>query len=73
MCVCNAFIHLPSIVADGVSPPIAYLSPATVQAAARQQQFEQSAVGRATMKAVRDAKKKETRPEGPDLAQDWRS
>jgi hypothetical protein len=43
------------------------------QAVARQQEFEKSAVGKATMKAVKAAKQRETRPEGPDMAQDWRS
>jgi hypothetical protein len=45
----------------------------TRQAVARQQEFEKSAVGKATMKAVKAAKQREARPEGPDLAQDWRS
>lgn len=43
------------------------------QAVARQQEFEKSAVGKATMKAVKAAKQKEQRPEGNDFAQDWRS
>jgi hypothetical protein len=43
------------------------------QAVARQQEFEKSAVGKATMKAVKAAKQKEQRSEGNDYAQDWRS
>lgn len=43
------------------------------QAEARQRQFEQSAVGRATLKAVKEAKKPEPRPNGGSNAQDWLS
>lgn len=46
---------------------------AAERAVARQQEFEKSAVGKATIKAVKAAKQREQRPEGPDLAQDWRS
>lgn len=49
-----------------------------MQAEARQRQFEQSAVGKATTKAVREAKKKpsaQTRPEAQQEsnARDWLS
>jgi hypothetical protein len=44
-----------------------------MQAVARQQEFEKSAVGKATMKAVKAAKQKEQRPDGPDHALEWRS
>jgi hypothetical protein len=46
---------------------------AVPQAVARQQEFEKSAVGKATMKAVKAAKQREEPNRGPDLAQDWRS
>lgn len=46
---------------------------AAERAVARQQEFEKSAVGKATMKAVKAAKQKEQRSEGNDYAQDWRS
>lgn len=44
-----------------------------VQAQARQQQFEQSAVGRAALKAVKDAKKQDAREAGGPSARDWLS
>lgn len=44
------------------------------QAEARQRQFEQSAVGRAALKSVKDAKRVEQRPSGAGAsAQDWMS
>lgn len=46
---------------------------AAERAVARQQEFEKSAVGKATMKAVKAAKQREEPNRGPDLAQDWRS
>jgi hypothetical protein len=47
-------------------------APALTQAEARQRQFEQSAVGRAALKAAKDAKKPEVRPGGSSgNAQDW--
>lgn len=45
---------------------------AAERAEARQRQFEQSAVGRAALKAAKDAKKPEVRPGGSGgNAQDW--
>jgi hypothetical protein len=43
------------------------------QAEARQRQFEQSAVGRAAIKSVANAKKVEQRPSGGAAAGDWLS
>jgi hypothetical protein len=44
-----------------------------LQAEARQRQFEQSAVGRAAIKSVKEAKKQEARPSGGAGASDWLS
>lgn len=44
-----------------------------LQAQARQQQFAQSAVGRAALKAVKDAKKQDAREAGGSSARDWLS
>jgi hypothetical protein len=46
---------------------------AAAQAEARQAQFERSAVGRAAIKSVKEAKKVEQRPSGGATAQDWMS
>lgn len=54
-------------------PSLTHQNTTKTQAVARQQDFERSAVGKATMKAVKAAKVKEHRPEGPDMAADWRS
>ena len=47
--------------------------PVCRQAEARQQQFEKSAVGRAALKAVKDAKKQDAREAGGGTARDWLS
>lgn len=44
-----------------------------MQAEARQRQFEQSAVGRAALKAVKDAKRPDERQAGGNTASDWLS
>lgn len=49
------------------------LAAGPAQAEARQQQFEQSAVGRAALKAVKDAKKQDAREAGGGTARDWLS
>jgi len=46
---------------------------AAAQAEARQKQFEQSAVGRAALKSVQNAKKVEQRQTAGASAQDWLS
>jgi hypothetical protein len=44
-----------------------------MQAEARQRQFEQSAVGRAAIKSVKEAKRQDERPAANNTARDWLS
>ncbi|WIA11825.1 hypothetical protein OEZ86_002813 [Tetradesmus obliquus] len=46
---------------------------AAERAEARQQQFERSAVGRAAIKSVKEAKRQDERPAGNNTARDWLS